>query len=370
MERYIQAQVLTDLEKKMVIVAGPRQVGKTSLSLNLTDKSSYLNWDVPEDREKILKKTWPKPNPVLVLDEIHKNRSWRAILKGIVDNVKSPKMKILVTGSAKLDAYRRGGDSLQGRYHFHRLHPFTFKEIKGSSNKDMELLLKFGGFPEPFLRGEEIFLNRWNLEYRTRIIREEIVSLENVLDLAKLELLSIRLPDLIGSPLSINALREDLEASHKAVAHWVLIFDSLYYTFRISPFGPPKLRAVKKEQKLYFWNWSVVANEGARWENCVASHLLKWIHYRQDSYGEDLELAYFRDTARREVDFILLKNRKPTHLIEAKLGDEDISPSLKYLSNKYPDLPAYQLHLRGKKSYISQEGIQVMPGSDFLKDLI
>ncbi len=369
-ERYIEKFVLQDLNEKMVIVAGPRQVGKTSFATGITNLSSYLNWDVPRDREVILKQTWPEPKPILVLDEIHKNRSWRAILKGLVDDLKSPKRKILVTGSAKLDAYRRGGDSLQGRYHFRRLHPFSFSEMKGISAKDLETLFHFGGFPEPLFKGDDIFLKRWNLEYRTRIIREEITSLENIIDLAKLELLALRLPDLVGSPLSINAVREDMEVSHRAISRWVTIFDNLYYTFRITPFSPPKIRAVKKEQKLYYWNWSVIENEGYRFENLIAGHLLKWVHHRQDSFGEDLDLAYFRDTAGREVDFIILNKRKPTCFIEAKLSDEEISPSLKYLSNKYPKLPAWQIHFRGKKNYQSKEGIRVAPAIEFLKDLV
>ncbi|MCD6292085.1 MAG: AAA family ATPase, partial [Deltaproteobacteria bacterium] len=212
--RYLQNQVCSDLKKKMVFVGGPRQVGKTTLARNiLTDQRGYLNWDVVEHREKILTRELP-PVDLLVFDEIHKFRSWRNYLKGLFDAARQ-KPKILVTGSARLDLYRYGGDSLQGRYHYLRLYPLSFAELDMESAGDLLDLLELGGFPEPFFSSSQIEARRWSREYRKRIIEDDISTLEKIHDFGNLEMLMLRLPQLVGSPLSINALREDLGVSHK-----------------------------------------------------------------------------------------------------------------------------------------------------------
>jgi len=369
-ERYLKDQIQKDLDKKMVFVGGPRQVGKTTLALRILkeNRAGYLNWDVPEHREKILKRELPD-SPCWVFDEIHKYRSWRNYLKGLYD-LHRDKKKILVTGSAKLDYYRFGGDSLQGRYHYLRLYPLSFAELKMQTAGDLESLLKLGGFPEPFFSGSEIEAQRWSREYRTRLIREDLISLERVQDLGNLELLMIRLPELVGSPLSINALREDLRVSHKAVATWLDILERLYAIFRLSPFGAPKIRAVKKEQKHYHFDWTLVSNPSLKFENMVALHLLKWVHFEQDTKGRDLELRYFRDIDGREVDFVIVENKKPLYAIECKWEDAEIAKGLKYLKSKFPNCEARQISAVGQKNYVSQEGIKAMPATDFLKDWI
>ena len=204
--RYLTAAVRADLARKMVFVAGPRQVGKTTLARGLLrGRAGYLNWDVAADRERILRREFPAA-PLWVFDEIHKYRSWRGLLKGLYDDRRA-RQRILVTGSARLDLYRYGGDSLQGRYHLLRLHPLSAGELGLRTRQDLEGLLRLGGFPEPFFGGSETQARRWSREYRTRLVRDEVVDLERVQDLGNLELLVLRLPDLVGSPLSINALR-------------------------------------------------------------------------------------------------------------------------------------------------------------------
>ncbi|MGH9323929.1 MAG: ATP-binding protein, partial [Vicinamibacteria bacterium] len=327
--RYLAPQVERDLRRKMVFVGGARQVGKTTLALDLlSSPRGYMNWDVPEHRERILKRELP-PTSTWVFDELHKYRAWRNYLKGLYDAPRREKKRILVTGSARLDLYRRGGDSLQGRYHYLRLHPFSVAELGLQSASDFRDLLELGGFPEPFLGGSKREASRWSREYRTRLIREDVVSLEQVHDLGGLELLMLRLPELVGSPLSINALREDLNVSHKTASHWIAIFERLYAVFRLSPFGAPRIRAVKKEQKHYHTDWSLVRERSLRFENLVASHLLKWVHFEMDSQGRDLELGYFRDVTGREVDFIVTEERKPILLIESKWSDAEPSPHLR-----------------------------------------
>jgi len=261
--RYLEVQIRKDLARKMVFVAGPRQVGKTTLARRRPGAAQgYLNWDASADRERILRGELPVSR-LWIFDEIHKYRSWRALLKGLYDRRRRGQ-RILVTGSARLELYRYGGDSLQGRYHLLRLHPLSAAELGLSQPAQLADLLRLGGFPEPFLTGNEIEARRWSREYRNRLVRDEIVDLERVHDLGNLERLMIRLPELVGAPLSLNALREDLQVSHKTVASWVDIFERLYAIFRLSPFGAARIRAVKKEQKHYHFDWSLVPEDAPR----------------------------------------------------------------------------------------------------------
>ena len=240
--RYLATQVERDLARKMVFVAGPRQVGKTTLARMLSGAGrGYLNWDVAEDRERILRRELPAA-PLWVFDEIHKYRDWRNYLKGVYDahGASARGTRILVTGSGRLEAYRFGGDSLQGRYHLLRLHPLSVAELGLKTADDLRGLLTIGGFPEPYFGSSEVEARRWSRDYRTLLIREEVTSLERIQDLGTLELLMLRLPELVGSPLSINAVREDLQVSHKTVAAWLQAFERLYAIFRLPPFGAPR----------------------------------------------------------------------------------------------------------------------------------
>jgi len=356
----------------MVFVGGPRQVGKTTLALQLLDgRPGYLNWDVPEDRERILTGTLPRSS-LLALDEIHKYRPWRNYLKGLYDAQvgRQRRRKILVTGSARLDFYRFGGDSLQGRYHYLRLHPFSAAELGIRTRKDFDQLLELGGFPEPFLSASAVEARRWSREYRTRLIRDDLASLEQVQDLGSLELLMLRLPELVGSPLSVNALREDLQVSHKTASKWLDILERLYAIFRLPPFGAPRLRAVKKERKHYHTDWSLVRDRAVRFENMVASHLLKWVHFEEDAKGRDLELRYFRDVTGREVDFVVTEARVPILMIECKWSDAPVDKGLRYLKQRFPDCEAWQLSATGKKEFETSEGIRASPALELLRTLV
>jgi len=254
--RYIEKSVVDDVKHKMVFIGGPRQSGKTTMAKHLCKaagfdvKRRYLNWDAPEDRENILIERFPTGQGYLILDEIHKYSRWRQVVKGLFDK-RGSELQILVTGSARLDHYRRGGDSLQGRYHFYRLFPLTFAELSAPVLSTVTDLLAYGGFPEPFMRQSERQSKRWSREYRSRVIRGDLVDLENVQDVGIIEKMVLRMPDLVGSPLSINALREDLQVSHQSVSRWITMLENLYMIFRIYPFGAPQIRAVKKEAKHY-----------------------------------------------------------------------------------------------------------------------
>ena len=365
MDRYLQKQLQSDLKKKMIFLGGPRQVGKTTLALSLAPKKfRYLNWDILQDRELILKQRFPLEK-FIIYDEIHKFSQWRNYIKGLYDQYKNKK-RILVTGSAHLDYYHHSGDSLQGRYYFYRLHPLTVKELEINTLPDMNDLLNIGGFPEPFLSGSQQEAKRWMREYRKRLINEDILSLELSRNLSKMEELLLRLPELVGSPLSINSLRYDLQVAHKTVASWLDIFERMYFIYRIPPYNVNRLRSVKKEQKHYHYNWAEVKNPGARFENLIAGHLLKWIHFQQDYRGENVELFYFRNTDKKEVDFVITRDRKPIRAIECKLQFKNISPHLKYFKSYFPLVRCTQVHLKTRNEFISSEGIEVLNWKTFL----
>ena len=366
--RYLRAQVEEDLARKMVFIGGPRQVGKTSLARSLLpSRDCELNYDIPAHRQAILRQELPASD-LWSFDEIHKYRGWRNYLKGLFD-AQQGRQRILVTGSARLDLYRFGGDSLQGRYFHLRLHPFSLAEVGGHADA-LQPLFTLGGFPEPFLSGSERFARRWALSYRERLIREEVTSLESVSDLGRLELLALELPRRVGSPLSLNSLREDLQVAHATVARWTDVLERVYGIFRLAPFGAPLLRAVKKERKHYHYDWSLVPDPGARFENLVACHLLKWVEYQIDTQGRELELRYFRDIDRREVDFVVIEAGKPIAFVECKLSDEPVSPGLRYLVQRFPGIAAWQVALRGQRDYLSQQGVRVAPAWRLLAQLV
>jgi uncharacterized protein len=379
--RYLRPTLLRDLSQKMIILGGPRQVGKTSLARSVIPSPlCEMNYDIAAQRQMILRHELPA-QPIWFFDEIHKYKGWRNFLKGLVDakaqnpeNTMAAQQQILVTGSARLDLYRFGGDSLQGRYFYMRLHPLSVAELGGSADT-LPALLHLGGFPEPFFKAQDAFARRWRLAYRDRLIREEVRALENVSDLAKLELLSLALGERVGSPLSINALREDLQVNHATVSRWIDILERLYGIFRILPFTGSKrdgsrLRAVKKEQKHYHCDWSVVQEPAARFENLVASHLIKWVEYQIDTEGHALELRYFRDTDGREVDFVILHHQQPIALIECKLTDTTASNSLRYLKLRYPQATAWQLSATGQHDFVNKDGIRITNAATLLKQLI
>ena len=238
------------------------------------------------------------------------------------------------------------------------------------SAADVESLLVLGGFPEPFLGASEVRARRWAIEYRDRLIRDDVMSLEGVRDLGAMEQLMLALPERVGSPLSRNALREDLDLNHQMVSRWLDIFERLYAIFRLAPFGAPRLRAVKKEQKHYHIDWSTVRDEGARFENLVASHLFKWVHFQQDTLGRELELRYFRDVDGREVDFVVVEGREPILLVEAKLTATSASPALRYLKQRFPKAEAWQVHLRGDRDSVTDEQIRLASAVRFLGTLV
>jgi hypothetical protein len=388
--RYLEAPIRLDLPEQMVFVAGPRQVGKTTLARRILRERPggvYLSWDHRGDRKEIRAARWPGGEALVVLDELHKWRGWKVWLKGEFDKHRD-RLQFLVTGSARLEVYRRGGDSLQGRYHHYRLHPFSCAEIladgagsgpgptpgneieipASEQREVVDALMAFGGFPEPFLRQSARTLRRWQKERLDRFFREDVRDLEAVRDLSALEHLADLLPDRVGSLLSLNALREDLEVSHRALTHWMAILERLYHVFRVRPFSTPRARALKRMPKAYLWDTSLVPDRAARYENLVASHLLKMCHYLEDREGHAVALHYLRDRDGREVDFLVTQGRKPWFAVEAKVAETRVDPSLVYFRERLGIPWAYQVTLEGTRDFV-EHGVRVLPASRFFAGL-
>lgn len=374
MDRYIQPAVIDDLKQKMVFIGGPRQVGKTTVALRILggdeQHPAYLNWDYADDRRILLRGGLPSNQPLVILDEIHKYKQWRNFIKGLYDKNKS-RTSFLITGSARLDYYRKGGDSLQGRYHYYRLHPLSVYELNHSpSPDDLQTLLTFGGFPEPFFAQSKRDWKRWQRERISRVIHDDLVSLEQVKEVSQLDLLAVLLQDRVASLLSINSLREDLSASHEAVDRWVRILENLYYCFRIRPFAAKKIKALKKDKKLYLWDWSLCRDPGSRFENLVASNLLKYCHFHEDTQGDDMELCFLRDSHKREIDFVVLREGRPIFAVECKTGARGVSKYIAYYSRR-TEIPCfYQVHLDHDDYELADLRARVMPFTRFAAEVL
>jgi predicted AAA+ superfamily ATPase len=386
-QRYLKRRVLDDLGEKMVFVGGARQVGKTTFATRIIAEAfnhpAYLTWDSRADRRRLMGEELPGDADILIFDEIHKDRRWKNLVKGLFDKHRD-RLKFLVTGSRRLDVFRRGGDSLQGRYHYYRMHPFSVAELAGREklpgpfeeidvgrrdHEDLvDILLRFGGFPEPAVRQSEKFLRRWHVEKLERLFQEDIGQTEQIRDLGSMKLLSDMLPERAGALLSVNAIREDLEVSHRAAAHWLDVLEAFYYHFRIRPFARRAVRSLRKEPKLYLWDWSEIRDEGRRFENMVASHLLKTVHLLVDGEGHRAKLHFLRTVDGKEADFLVAVDGKPWFALEAKLSDASVSRSLLYFKRKL-DIPlAYQV-VAGPRIDVVKDGVRVVSAGRFLAGL-
>jgi predicted AAA+ superfamily ATPase len=353
MKRFYE-NVVTDhfnQAKQMAFVCGPRQVGKTTISKALMSfqQSAYRNWDIPEDREKIIAISFnpllegltlsPATHPLLVLDEIHKYSDWKNYLQGLYDAYQG-RMDILVTGSARLNIFKKGGDSLMGRYFLYRVHPISAAETAERpftllanptliENEKIQQLLEFGGFPEPFTKGDKRFLNKWHHLRHQQLIYEDIRSLEAIQNLAQLDLLATILTNQSGQLVNYTNLASKVRVSVPTISRWLSVLDQLYYCYRIAPWSNNVVRSLLKEPKVYLWDWSLVDDIGQRYENFVASHLLKAVHFWTDIGLGVFDLHFIRTRDQEEVDFLVTKDGNPWMLVEVKSSSKaSLSKSL------------------------------------------
>jgi len=379
---------IIEQDKKMAFVSGPRQVGKTTLARQYQTQFGqglYLNWDIPTHQKRILtdplffeKENRDPGKPFLVvLDEIHKYARWKNFLKGSYDQGKED-FRFLITGSGRMELFKKGGDSLLGRYFSVPLFPLGVGELKGklttlkdfkemlesppsSTAEDRERyshLFRFSGFPEPFARGTSAFYNRWFAERKTLLLREDIRDASSIREISLLEHLAQLIPDRVGNPLSLNALKIDVGVAFETIRNWMHLLEQFFYLFRLAPFTGRLTRTLKKENKAYLFDWVEIENEGLRFENLVALHLLKAVRLWKAMGEGDPQLHFLRDKEKREVDFVLSEKGKPICLVECKATGENLAPHLLHFQKKLSVPSAVQvLHKTGVCKKMHIEGL-------------
>ena len=371
-KRYLFNEIFEDAlaDRKMAFISGPRQVGKTTLAKQcIRSNRNYFNWDVAA-----FKRAWVRSplkaieqidsGPV-VFDELHKYPHWKNSLKGLYDQV-GDKIPIIVTGSARLDLYKKGGDSLLGRYIPYRLHPLTVAEKPESPGDPDNLetgeikyplkdLMVCSGFPEPLLGASKKKARRWSRLREEQIVREDVRDVSNIQHIELIKLLIELLPGKVGSPLSINSLREDLQVAYATVREWMTVLQNLYVCFRVPPYSRNISRSLTKESKYYLFDWLPIEKQGPLIENIVAVHLQKACHYWTDLAYDRFELCYIRTREKQEVDFCVVRENKPWMLVECKSRDTTISKALRKFAGLFPEAVAYQV--------TSADVDRVVPGS-------
>lgn len=369
--RYVSKDIRIFLEKKMVLLSGPRQVGKTFLAKHFLSKDfAYFNYDDEEDRKVIYEKSWPRDKELIILDELHKMDKWKIWLKSICDR-EGTKPKIIVTGSARMDVFKKGGDSLAGRHVQVRLHPLSLRELRDNKlEKDgFNKFLTLSSFPEPFLDNDLRLSKVWRKNHLDRVIKEDLLDLERVTQLKKIEILVGLLSERVGNIISHASLARDLEVSSHTIKHWLQILEDLYVVFKVSPMSKDISKSLLKASKYYFYDIGrVKTDEGGKVENLVALHLIKRNHYLEDIQGETPSLAFIRDKLKREVDFVTLLDGKIEMLIEVKNSDNTPSQSLRYFKERLLVKKAYQIvnNLKREKDI---DGIQIRGLEAFLLNL-
>lgn len=363
--------ILQDLEKKIVLLVGPRQSGKTWLAKDIAKNFSnnvYLNYDQVKDRKIIIDQSWLDNADLLILDELHKMPNWKNYLKGIFDT-KQTSMRLLVTGSARLDTYDQLGDSLAGRYFRHRLLPISLSELRQTDEPiSINRLLERGGFPEPYFAADQVEAQRWRSQYINSLLSTDIFEIESINKLKGMRLVFDLLRNRVGSPVSYQSLAEDVGVSSTTIKKYIQILEALFIIFFVTPYSRNIGRSLLKEPKIYFFDTALVqGDEGAKFENLIAVSLFKDICSKVDSKAEEYTLNYLRTKDGLEVDFAIVKQNAIESMIEVKLSDQNISKPLRKFHTQYGH-SAIQL-VKSLSNEYQDKGIRVLKAEKFLANL-
>ena len=386
--------------RQMVFLTGPRQVGKTTTARSVvgsSKKTLYLNWDVQEHRRILLAGTGAIATACefdtlsggvdsVIFDEIHKYSKWKLLLKGFFD-LHHDKCHIIVTGSGHLNVYKHGGDSLMGRYFLYRMHPLSVAELLSQDLHEDEIrsprkikdekfaaLLSFGGFPEPFLAANTRFYNRWRRLRTEQLFREDLRDISRLQDIGQVEILAENLVRQAGSLVNYSKLANAINVSVDTIRRWITTLESLYFCFAIRPWFTNIPKSLRKQPKIYLWDWSLIADQGARNENFIASHLFKAVQWWTDIGLGAYQLYFIRDKEKREVDFLVTRNDEPWLLVEVKTsGTATLSRHLARFQEKTGARHALQVAMN--LDYVDADCFAVqrpviVPAKTFLSQLV
>ena len=401
MKRIYEDLIYNNLKKfnQMAFLIGPRQVGKTTIAKHIQSRykeSIYLNFDSLDDRKLIMsgqnfiEKIFPitvlrDEKPLVIFDEIHKRPDWKNYVKGFFDLYKDF-FSIIVTGSARLDIYQSGGDSLMGRYFQYHIHPLTiaelsnfelstgeFREPRDISETDFSNLYKYGGFPDLYLNHSDRFSNLWQETRFKQLFRDDIRSLANLQEIYSLEMLAVLIKEQAGQLLNYSSLAKKVGVTSQTISRWIKILDRFYYCFTLRPWHKNVSRSLIKEPKVYLWDWSVIQDEGAKIENFLALHLLKFVDFFNEQGLGQYALFYLRNLEKQEVDFLIIKDQRPYLMIESKASNENISKSLLEFANQLK--PKYSFQSVFNMEYIGKDVFQlekpmVIPMKTLLSQLL
>lgn len=370
-------------DKPLVMLAGPRQAGKTTFARDIVAKDFsdviYFNWDLAKDKKRLISdpiffskepRSSESSRPLVILDEIHKYRDWKNYLKGLYDQF-SAEYQFFVTGSGRLEFSRKAGDSLAGRFLKFHIFPLTLAELSGrrktlsafldnplegfddtqagTTKEVFDSLWELSGFPEPFTKGKKTFWSTWSASYGQQIVRDDLRTVADIRNLDNIETLFALVPGKVASPLSMNNLAEDIQVAFDTVKNWLLLFDAFYLTFRLSPWTMKISRSILKEKKIYLFNFPAIDDAAARFENLAALEFLRAVETWNDHGWGKFSLHYLRNTDKQEVDFLIANNNKPFLLAETKLSDD--TPAASLLSfQSFLNIPAVVL--------VKKEGIK------------
>ena len=380
--------------RQMALVSGPRQVGKTTACRAVAD--AYLNWDNMDERRLLLKgpaeiatavgldRLRARP-PVAVIDELHKHSKWKGLLKGLFDTY-GDRAKWIVTGSSRLDVFRRGGDSLMGRYLLYRVHPWSVAEClrpeitekairppREIDEDDWRALVVHGGFPEPFLKRDPRFTNRWRSLRHEQLSKEDLRDVTRVQELGAIEVLMRVLEERSAQQLVYSNLATEIGVAVDTIRRWIDLLGRLHLGFLVRPWFRNVTKSLRKEPKWFLWDWSGIADEGARAETLVACHLLKATEGWTDLGLGHYEIRYLRDKLKREVDFVVVRDGKPWFLVEVKKADANLSPALAHFQAQTGAEHAFQVVLdlpyEEANCFAHRKPI-VVPAKTFLSQLL